>query len=272
MEARAYETTAAFREAAGRLLAADPIRNTVLLTATAKPLTGALLLTLHDNGKVVGAVIRTDPYPLLVSAMPVDAAEFTAEAVHDLVPDLPGASGSLKQVEAFVAAWTAITGKQATRTLAHRLFRLDHLQPPQTAGSPREATEADLPLLVDWKTRFLREALPPTVKRASPEEIAKEKLGPDAVTILWEVDGTPVSLAAARGPFEGMARIAPVYTPPEHRGHGYASAATAAASQWALDRGATDVLLFANLANPTTNRIYPAIGYRPVEDTAEYTF
>jgi GNAT superfamily N-acetyltransferase len=272
MRAQAYETTAEFLEVASPLLAADPIRNTVLLTATSRPLTNALLLTLHDNGNLIGAVCRTDSYPLLVTAMPAQAAEFTAKVVHDLLPDLPGASGPLDRVEAFVEAWTAITGKQTNRILAHRLFRLGTLEPPRTAGAAREATEADLPLLVDWTAEFAREALPSSARRAPAEELAKDKLGPGAATILWEVDGTPVSLAAARGPIEGMARVAPVYTPPEQRGHGYASAATAAVSQWALDRGATDVLLFANLANQTTNRIYPAIGYRPIEDTAEYTF
>ncbi|MFC0114133.1 GNAT family N-acetyltransferase [Kibdelosporangium aridum] len=272
MEARVYDTAAEFREVAGPLLAADPITNTVVITATARPWPGALLITLHDNGKLVGAVIRTPPYPLLVSAMPAAVAAFTAQAVHDLLPDLPAATGPLDQVEAFVAAWTKITGGSATRTTAHRLFRLDKLEPPTTAGAPRAATRADLPMLIDWTAKFIHEALPPQGAHPIADEVAEQKLEPGAVSIFWEVDGTPVSVASARGPLEGMARIAPVYTPPEHRGHGYASAATAAASQWALDRGAEHVLITTDLANPTTNRIYPAIGFRPVHDLAEYRF
>jgi len=54
-----------------------------------------------------------------------------------------------------------------------------------------------------------------------------------------------------------MSRIGPVYTPPEHRGHGYAAAVTAAAARGALERGARQVLLYTDLANPTTNRLYP---------------
>ena len=64
----------------------------------------------------------------------------------------------------------------------------------------------------------------------------------------------------------GVTRIAPVYTPPECRGRGYAAAATAAATEDALDSGATGVCLFTDLANPLTNRLYPRVGYRPVED------
>jgi predicted GNAT family acetyltransferase len=90
--------------------------------------------------------------------------------------------------------------------------------------------------------------------------------------MVWEVEGVPVAQASARPVVAGMSRIGPVYTPPQHRRHGYAAAVTAAASQWALDEGAQRVLLFTDLANPTTNRLYPRIGYRPVYDALELRF
>jgi predicted GNAT family acetyltransferase len=69
-----------------------------------------------------------------------------------------------------------------------------------------------------------------------------------------------------------MVRVAPVYTPPEHRGRGYAAAATAVVSRAALDAGAREVLLYTDLANPTSNRLYARLGYRPVEDRVVLTF
>ena len=69
-----------------------------------------------------------------------------------------------------------------------------------------------------------------------------------------------------------MSRIASVWTPPEHRGRGFGSAATAAASRWALDAGAEHVVLFTDLANPVSNSIYPKIGYRPVHDAVDLAF
>ena len=90
--------------------------------------------------------------------------------------------------------------------------------------------------------------------------------------LLWEVDGEPVAQAAARAVVAGMSRIGPVYTPPEHRGHGYAAAVTAAAARWALERGARQVLLYTDLANPTTNRLYPRLGFRPRYDALELRF
>jgi GNAT superfamily N-acetyltransferase len=75
----------------------------------------------------------------------------------------------------------------------------------------------------------------------------------------------------ARSPLR-MVRVGPVYTPPELRGHGYASAVTAAVSRQALDAGAAQVLLFTDLANPVSNAIYQRIGYRPVEDRTVLAF
>ncbi|MFJ9947772.1 GNAT family N-acetyltransferase [Kitasatospora sp. NPDC091207] len=83
---------------------------------------------------------------------------------------------------------------------------------------------------------------------------------------LWEDGGTPVAMAGNSPVIAGMSRIGPVYTPGERRGRGYASGVTAAATAHALAQGATEVLLYTDLANPTSNSIYQQLGYRPVED------
>jgi predicted GNAT family acetyltransferase len=89
----------------------------------------------------------------------------------------------------------------------------------------------------------------------------------------WETpDGTPVSMAGVTPMVAGQIRVAPVYTPAHLRGHGYGGAATAEVSRAALAAGATEVVLFADLANPTSNGLYQRIGYRPVTDFAVYDF
>jgi predicted GNAT family acetyltransferase len=67
-----------------------------------------------------------------------------------------------------------------------------------------------------------------------------------------------------------VVRVSGVYTPVEERGHGYASANVAAISARALDAGALACMLFADKANPTSNKIYQAIGYRPVGGSQEW--
>ena len=89
---------------------------------------------------------------------------------------------------------------------------------------------------------------------------------------VWETDGKPVSFLGVSGGTPHGIRIGPVYTPPEQRGHGYASNLTAAISQNLLDSGREFVFLFTNLANRTSNKIYQAIGYRPITDVDAYAF
>jgi predicted GNAT family acetyltransferase len=78
-------------------------------------------------------------------------------------------------------------------------------------------------------------------------------------------------MAGMGGPTPTGIRIGPVYTPPDRRRRGYASALVAAASQAALDEGRRQVFLFTDLANPTSNHIYAAIGYEPVRDVDEWS-
>ncbi|OBB46536.1 GNAT family N-acetyltransferase [Mycobacterium sp. 852002-51961_SCH5331710] len=90
--------------------------------------------------------------------------------------------------------------------------------------------------------------------------------------LLWDVTGAPVSMALLRAAAAGVSRIGPVFTPTNRRGSGYGSAVTAAASQAALDRGDAGVVLFADLANPTSNAIYQKLGYAPVTDCVRIDF
>jgi predicted GNAT family acetyltransferase len=88
---------------------------------------------------------------------------------------------------------------------------------------------------------------------------------------VWEDEGRVVSLVGHQLPAFGAVRVGPVYTPPEYRGHGYASALTADVSRRLREAG-DDVCLFTDLAKPTSNKIYATIGYRPVTDLISYTF
>lgn len=87
--------------------------------------------------------------------------------------------------------------------------------------------------------------------------------------LLWEDAGVPVSLAGFFRPVGAVTRIGPVYTPPALRGRGYAAGITHAATGAARAAGAQEVLLFTDLANPTSNGVYRRLGYTPVEDRVE---
>jgi len=83
---------------------------------------------------------------------------------------------------------------------------------------------------------------------------------------VWEDEsGQPVHVTAASQPSYGVSRIGPVFTPKEHRGRGIASAAVAEVSRLLLASGER-ACLFTDQANPTSNKIYEALGYRPLTD------
>jgi predicted GNAT family acetyltransferase len=149
------------------------------------------------------------------------------------------------------------------------------VDPPEPAGASRLAGPADRNLLLQWIDDFAAEVLREGPQRdpGRHERSIDVRLGSgDAGFALWEVDGAPVSLVGFGGRTPNGIRVGPVYTPPEHRGRGYASALTARVSRLQLDRGKQFCFLYTDLANPTSNAIYTRIGYERICDSREIVF
>jgi predicted GNAT family acetyltransferase len=148
-------------------------------------------------------------------------------------------------------------------TMRVRLFRLGGLVPPDPVpvGRARVAREPDRALMCRWYQAFLDELGETDGDVAAAVD---DRMGYDGIMV-WEVDGEPVSMAAHTRPIAGMVRVGPVYTPPDARRHGYAAGVTAAVSERAR-AVAGEVLLFTDLANPTSNGIYRRLGYVPLQD------
>jgi len=151
-----------------------------------------------------------------------------------------------------------------------RLYRLDSLTPPDPPppGAGRVAEAGDRNLLIDWMAALQRDL---GEESHRPAEFVDDKLSHGGL-LLWEDAGRPVSMAGLTRPAAGMVRVVAVYTPPEYRTRGYAGAATAAVTRAALDAGVTDVVLFTDLSNPTSNALYQRLGYIPIEDRRTVEF
>ena len=101
----------------------------------------------------------------------------------------------------------------------------------------------------------------------------RDKLEQEVVNqpyFLWERGGRPVSMAKIAREHRDFATISLVYTPPDLRGQGYASAVTAGVARAALERGKSMTCLYADLRNPAANRVYTNIGFRPECDAWFY--
>jgi predicted GNAT family acetyltransferase len=233
------------------------------------------LAVIEDDGRVVGAVLRTPPHNLVLSELDDERAiEPIVASVRDEFASLPGVVGPKECAAQFAAAWEAATSAKAQLQIAQRVFRVDRVEAPQgVPGRMRAYEPSDHKLAARWMDAFSAEALPVNAPHPESAEqfVDRREEDPDGGLVFWE-DGEPVSFAGYGGLTPNGIRIGPVYTPPELRGRGYASALTAALSQQLLDAGRRFCFLFTDLANPTSNKIYRAIGYQPVCDVDEYRF
>jgi hypothetical protein len=210
----------------------------------------------EDGAGVVACALMTPPLPILPLGGVSGYDELVAIIRADAVP-VPGANGFVPEVEEFAGRWAAATGVSTRTAMSMRMYSTDAVSPVSGApGRMRAAGDHDRRLLAEWAHMFATET--GLARSEDPEEVARaidRRVGADPGIVLWEADGVPVALAAAVESSPGIARVGPVYTPPEHR-----------------RRGVRRCVLFTDLANPTSNSIYQAVGYRPVGDARMIAF
>jgi GNAT superfamily N-acetyltransferase len=276
----------------GALLEADPVLGTVVASVTARaieelergepaPAYPRWWLTVCDatTGEPVGVVMRTAPFvphPLYVLPLPEAALPLVAEALVERDEGVISVNGALPAARTLATELARRTGSRAHVHEHTRLHVLTKLVEPKVApdGRARVAVPADAPLALAWFRAFHADAAvqagrlePVGVGEQFDEADIAARIAEGRIW-LWEDGlGTPVSLVGFNAPSFGVARVGPVYTPGARRGRGYASMLTAHVSRVLRDAGAR-VCLFTDQANPTSNKIYAAIGYEPVVDMA----
>ena len=226
---------------------------------------------------LAGVAIMTPPHNVIVSLGEGQGSGVIGALVDDLLDpgpprfSVPGVLGANLASQAFAESWQAKTGQAFRLTLAERIYKLEQVRPVEgVSGRLRRATVEDRDLLIHWMLGFGQDAFQAEQSLRQAEQTVDRRLNdPDSEFYFW-LDPEPVSLVGYTGPTPNGMRVGPVYTPPEHRRHGYAAACTAAVSRLLLDSGRAFCFLFTDLDNPTTNHIYPMVGYEPVVDFAEY--
>jgi predicted GNAT family acetyltransferase len=274
---------ASFLAEAEPILLADEARHNLILGIAGNVRDGFYrdfrLWLVRDGEEVVGAALRTPPYNLIL-AEPRSPEALGALAESLTGEDLPGLVGCEPEVHEFAELWSRHTGRATRTNMRQGVYALEHVEPlPTVPGTARVAATEDRELAVRWWIAFLDEALHEGGPgREHAEENVDHRLSsPSAGILLWEDAGEAVSVAGWGGRTPNGVRIGPVYTPPELRGRGYATALTAELSLRLLDGrlfegGRRFCFLYTDLANPTANAIYERIGYRRVAESAEIVF
>jgi predicted GNAT family acetyltransferase len=280
MELRTYQSATAFLQDARTSLLAREVANSLMLGICLR-LEGAASLVepapyfaaVTDGDTLLSAAVMTPPHNLIVHSDQPQPDPALVPIARDLSTeswDVPGVLGPSAVARAFAEVWAKVTGERYAVGSQQRLYELRQVRPPRgVSGRLRPAAPEDVERVALWTEGFEREALGGGDGEGARATAERRITAGDVY--LWE-DGNPVSMAARTRPMPHGVAVSLVYTPPEHRRHGYASACVAALSQLLLDAGFQFCTLFADLSNRTSNYIYQEIGYQPVCDFAEFKF
>jgi GNAT superfamily N-acetyltransferase len=271
-------TTTAFR-------AADPLRTNVMGSVALAVADGDRSydacywwIVRDDDGVVVGIAMRTIPFNMIVSSMPKEAARALGSSLGHHDDAVPGVIGPEDVLDALVAGYVEAKSTGSIRdrfTQRHDLlYELEELVTPDVEGSGRPAREDETETLAPMFVAFAEEATIPSITITEARANVARQLKLESL-FCWEVDGHIVALAG-HAPIVTtesvvMGRVGPVYTPPEHRRHGFASAVTAHVTRHLIEKGAR-VMLFTDASNPTSNAIYQVIGFRLIDEMTQMGF
>jgi predicted GNAT family acetyltransferase len=228
-----------------------------------------------NSDSIVAIALRTPPFPVLIALTPGaanrEAARLLVAELHRVFgAEIAGFNADARIGPPYVEAWAELTGVEAVVHMQLRIFKCSAVKPTaRVAGIGRSATTGDRGVLETMATGFYRDALPDEYDPKTVETFVERNLTAHPSQrglLLWDVNGEVVSMAAYTGPTLHGIRIGAVYTPPEHRSHGYASACVAELTRQLLQQGREFCFLFTDLSNPTSNKIYREIGYEPVSD------
>ena len=284
MDVRRSDDATAWLDAAGPLLVANEARHDLILG-----LAGTLirhpsvyeeqrLWTVERAGAVMAAALQTPPHNLLVAGPADEPALLTlARSIHDEGFGLPGVTAAAPECDAFAEAWSGLTDVRVRLVMGQGVYRLQEVRDvPVAAGGLRKAgSPQDLELILVWLDEFITEVVPREIAGDAEERrrnVAAVFASDEGGYWLWEDAGRIVSMTGSSGPTPNGIRIGPVYTPPEDRGHGYATSLVAAVSREQLSRGRIFCFLHTDLANPTSNAMYQRIGYERVCDSMVLAF
>jgi predicted GNAT family acetyltransferase len=217
-----------------------------------------------------GVAIQRDDGPVLIGESdPAAASAFATDLARDW-PELQGVMGAASGCEAFSRRWFDLTGRVhrlRVRLRQHALTAVNAVPSPR--GTPRVGRASDTEWLIEMHVAFISEVgipdPPERVREFMPMRIARGDFR------IWD-DGGRVAYAGFNDAAPDFARIAPVYTVPEARGRGYATALVADLARELLARGKHKLFLTTDIANPTSNAIYARVGFRAENDDCGFDF
>ncbi len=219
-----------------------------------------------------GLVAFKEKKNLVLAGTEPEVSPLVVEALVDGGWTLPGVVGPPEMAEEFARFWAEATGCSLGPAMEQRIYELrEVIWPLGVPGRMRAGAADDMELLVEWTLAFCREASADLMTADEARTLLEDKIR-DQRVFLWDDGGEPVATTSLSRPTRRTLTINAVYTPPERRNRGYASALVAGVSGRVLALGKEAAVLYTDLSNPTSNSIYQKIGYLPVCDSRHVPF
>ncbi len=275
MQVTEYKTAKAFLDANRDLLLKNEPANSILLGYANQQVQGiesamsTKFFSIDGDGRSVLPAMFTPNVVPLLSDGPEEAARLFARFFYPKNPRPTGVSGPKDTALAFADEWERLTHCDLEIQMNSRIYSCNSVQAVKLAaeGTPQQATIEEFELIKTWRLAFRDEV--DGIVMADDDHI-REQIENGQV-YLWITD-QPVSVAILGRGTDNGGTVGAVFTPPELRNHGYATALTAAVTQTILDSGKKYAVLYTDLDNPTSNSIYQQIGYTPVSDATLWKF
>jgi len=220
-----------------------------------------------DEGNLLLTAIRTLPFPMVMyetdNKRNDEAVDFFASSLLEHNIDVDFIMTEKELAKSFCEKYGKLTGKNYNNNMSLVLYILEKVNELELVkGNFRKLDKNDLFYLPYWYADF-----EPACKLGEYdlshgiEEANKAVENGNAY--LW-ADDYPVSIAATVRRTSNCIFIGQVYTPPNLRGKGYSTACVSYLSQKLFDDGFKYCALYADCANPYSNRVYQKIGYKKI--------
>lgn len=278
MEWKIYDDPVAFSEKIKMLLYKHEDMNSLFLGILGQIENGRYdeyyLALAEEGGEILAACLMTPPHPLQVIRFK-EAAGVESELARHLkqgAQELSGVIGDKEIAGRFAEAWIAETGATVKVQMDEGLYRIDALTRglEKSPGNWRVANKRDAELLEAWYLLFEKDT---GIGASSHKEASMkiEQFLDDKEVYVWEDGGETVSCMKKSRPSKHGITVSFVFTPEKHRRKGYARTLVAEVTEELLLEY-DFVMLYTDLKNPTSNKIYTEIGYEKIANPVHLKF
>lgn len=173
---------------------------------------------------------------------------------------LSGVSGDPQTVEMFAQAFSKKRGIGYQTEMTMESYHCPKvIKPVNVTGEIKKATLENINTVAAYLAGFLEDAFGTSVEENTQLSKAQTMIETGNL-YFWLINGKPVSMANISHRSSRHARINAVFTPITHRKNGYASALVAELCANIHSEGLVP-MLYADISNPDSNKVYKNIGF-----------